>query len=252
MKPVADGVWQLNGSPATTANAYFAGGTLFDCRTRWAAGSITKELRGRGLRLIALTHAHPDHWGAAAILSARFGARVAVHRADAGIVKGHDLAGTHLAFRLGKRLWEGQACGDVAMLEDGDMVGDFRVVHAPGHSAGHVVYFRESDRIAITGDLFSTMDAWTRRWRLAEPPAHLCADPEENRRSIHMLLDLKPATVLPGHGPALRDLDRLASFVSQLGRGGASDGGERPVREPVKHRHAGQIVVDEDSRIERR
>ena len=36
-------------------------------------------------------------------------------------------------------------------LRDGDMVGDFRVIDAPGHSAGHVVLWREADRVLIVG-----------------------------------------------------------------------------------------------------
>ena len=87
----------------------------------------------------------------------------------------------------------------------------------PGHSAGHVAYFRESDRVAVTGDLFSTMDSWTRRIRIAEPPAFLSVDAEENRRSIRRLLELEPSVVLPGHGPALTDLDEVRQLAWGLG-----------------------------------
>ena len=211
---------------------FFAGGVLFDCRTRWAAGSIARQLGDRSVSLIALTHAHPDHWGSAAALSSRFGARVAVHEADAGIVAGRDAAGSHLAFRVGKRLWEGRPCTEVAVLREGDKVGDFTVVHMPGHSAGHVAYFRESDRVAVTGDLFSTMDSRTRRTRIAEPPAFLSVDAEENRRSIRRLLDLKPSVVLPGHGPALRDLDHALELVARIGLTRAHERGE-PASSPA-------------------
>lgn len=102
-------------------------------------------------------------------------------------------------------------------MREGDRIGDFTVVHMPGHSAGHVVYFRETDRVAVTGDLFSTMDSWTRRIRVAEPPPFLSVDAEQNRRSIGRLLDLKPSVVLPGHGPALRDLDEIRKLVRGAG-----------------------------------
>lgn len=220
MKPIADGVWQLDGFPAHTVNAFFVDGILFDCRTRWAAGGIARQLRGHRVSVIALTHAHPDHWGAAAELSAGFGAQVAVHSADAAIVTTGEMAGTHLAFRLGKRFMEGGAVREIVELEDGDRVGDFTVLHTPGHSAGHIVYFRESDRLAITGDLFSTMDSWSRRLRIAEPPAHLSIDAEQNRRSIQRLVELQPSLVLPGHGPALRDMSLLADFATQAAPAG--------------------------------
>jgi hydroxyacylglutathione hydrolase len=162
---------------------------------------------------LALTHAHPDHWGAAPELCAALGVPVACHDADADVVIGKVPAGKSLAFRMGKLLLERGACAEVVRLSEGDMVGDFRVVHAPGHSDGHVVYFRDYDGVAIVGDLFNTMDMWTRRVRLAEPPANLSVSTEENRRSILKLVELRPSLVLPGHGAALRDMSLLAEFA---------------------------------------
>jgi len=34
---------------------------------------------------------------------------------------------------------------------EGDEVAGFRVVHAPGHRPGEVIFFRESDGVAICG-----------------------------------------------------------------------------------------------------
>lgn len=216
MQAIAKGVWQLDGYPAHAVNSFFVDGILFDCRTRWAAANIARQMRGRRVSMIALTHAHPDHWGAAPALSARFRVPVAVHHADAAVVTGRASAGDHLAFRLGKQFLEAGACSDVLPLREGDVVGEFKVVHAPGHSAGHVVYFRESDGVAVTGDLFSTMDMWTRRRRLAEPPANLSADAAENRRSIRKLAALRPSLVLPGHGPAVKDPRVLNEFAQRF------------------------------------
>lgn len=166
--------------------------------------------------MLALTHAHPDHWGAAPALSASLGIPVACHHEDADVVTGRAAAGSGLPFRLGKLVLEGGTCANVVRLGEGDMVGDFRVVHAPGHSDGHVVYFRDSDGLAVAGDLFNTMDMWTRRVRLAEPPHNLSVDAAENRRSIRKLVDLKPSLVLLGHGPALRDMSLLAEFATLI------------------------------------
>lgn len=203
-------------------------GILFDCRTRWSARHIARQLRGRETRMVALTHAHPDHWGAAPALCAELDVPLVVHGSDADIVTGRAAAGGGLAFRMGRRFLEGGVCSNVVRLRDGDMVGDFRVVHAPGHSAGHVVYFRETDRLAVTGDLFSTMDIWTRRRRLDQPPPSLSIDAAENRRSIGRLVELEPSLVLPGHGPPLRDMSRLEDFASQIG--------VRPMAEEVASR----------------
>jgi hydroxyacylglutathione hydrolase len=166
--------------------------------------------------MLALTHAHPDHWGAAPALSDALGVPVACHEADADVLTGKALAGNGLPFRMGKLFLERGTCGDIVRLRDGDTVGDFRVVHAPGHSDGHVVYFRDSDGVAIVGDLINTMDMWTRRVRLAEPPANLSVDAEENRRSILKLVELGPSLVLPGHGAPLRDMGLLAEFAALM------------------------------------
>ena len=165
--------------------------------------------------MIALTHAHPDHWGAAPELSAGLRVPVAVHDADAGIVAGTATAGAQIAFRLGRRLLENGVCRDIIRLREGDQLGGFTVIHAPGHSAGHVVYFRESDGLAIIGDLFNTMEMWTRRRRLGEPPPNLSINAAENRRSIVKLIELRPSLILPGHGPALHDMTALATFAAR-------------------------------------
>lgn len=166
--------------------------------------------------MLALTHAHPDHWGAAPALCAALGVPVACHQADADIVIGKASAGNGLAFRMGKLFLENGTCGEVVRLREGDTVGDFRVVHAPGHSDGHVIYFRDSDGVAIVGDLINTMDMWTRRARIAEPPANLSVDVEENRRSIQKLVELGPSLVLPGHGAPLRDMKLLEEFAALM------------------------------------
>lgn len=216
MKAVAEGIWQLDGFPAHAINAFFADGVLFDCRTRWSAGHIARQLRDDRVSLIALTHAHPDHWGAAPTLSRRLGVPVAVHHADAEVVSGRARAGEHIAFELGRRFLEGGACDDVVPLQEGDQVGEFTVVHAPGHSSGHVIYFRERDRVAVAGDIVNTMELWSRRRRLGQPPPHLSVDAAENRRSIAKLVSLRPSLVLPGHGPALEDTALLVEFERSL------------------------------------
>jgi hydroxyacylglutathione hydrolase len=217
MRPEANGIWQLDGFPPHAINAYLVDDVLFDCRTRWAAGQILRELDGRPVSLLALTHAHPDHWGAAPAICACRAVPLACHEADADVVAGMGPAAQDgWMFRAAKVVWESGPCERVQRLRQGDVVGGFRVVHAPGHTGGHVIYFRESDRVAVIGDLFNTMAMWSRRQRLSEPPAHVSVDPRENRQSILRLLDLGHSLVLPGHGPPLRDMSRLEEFASTV------------------------------------
>jgi hydroxyacylglutathione hydrolase len=214
MRPVASGIWQLDGFPPHAINAFLVDDVLFDCRTRWAARQILRQLDGRTVSLLALTHAHPDHWGAALAICRHLALPLACHEADADVVAGMGpRPQKSLMFRAARVAWEGGSCAQVQRLRQGDSVAGFRVIHAPGHTRGHVIYFRQTDGVAVIGDLFNTMAMWSRRKRLSEPPAHVSVDPRENRRSILTLLELRPSLVLPGHGPPLTDMSRLEEFA---------------------------------------
>src|SRR4051794_21795004 len=88
MRKIADGLWQLQGFPRDMFNSYLAGDVLIDAGTRWAKRRILRQLRGRRLRLVALTHCHPDHKGAARAVCRHFGVPLACHEADAPAVEG--------------------------------------------------------------------------------------------------------------------------------------------------------------------
>ena len=218
VKRLADGIWQLESALPISINAYLVDDVLFDCRTRWSAGRILRQVRERPPSVLALTHAHPDHWGAAGTISDALGIPVVCHHADAAVVRGERCAGSGWHFRLGRAFLEGRPCPAVVGVEEGDRVGEFEVVHAPGHSDGHVVYFRERDGVAVVGDVVNTGSGWGRGpARPGTPPAHLSVDVEENRRSISRLRSLRPRLLLPGHGPAVagaRAVDDLLAAVA--------------------------------------
>jgi hydroxyacylglutathione hydrolase len=79
-----------------------------------------------------------------------------------------------------------------------------------------VIFFRDSDRMAICGDVIRNMSYATGRPMLAEPPTIFTYDPAENRRSIGKLAALEPSLILPGHGPAVTDLAAFGRFVATL------------------------------------
>ncbi len=94
----------------------------------------------------------------------------------------------------------------------------FLVLETPGHSAGHVSYWRESDRALIVGDVLTNINVMTGRTGLHEPLAAFTPDPARNRDSARRLAELRPRLACFGHGPPLRDPGRLADFVAQLPR----------------------------------
>jgi hydroxyacylglutathione hydrolase len=217
MREVAEGVWQLAGFPRDMFNVYLLGDVLVDAATRWARRRIVRQLQDRPLRMVALTHCHPDHQGAASGLCRRFGVPLACHEADVPATEGRaPMQPDNRMLRLGCWFWAGRAHPVGRVLRDGDEVAGFRVVHAPGHTAGHVLFFRAADRVVIAGDVLANIHFLTGEPGLRQPPPFFCADPAQNRRSIHILAGLQPAVVCFGHGPPLRHGPTLQRFAERL------------------------------------
>jgi len=220
MKHLAPGVWRLKELPAPTINVYLAGDVLIDAGRRWDRRRIFAEIDGREISMLALTHAHPDHQGVAKDVCESRDIPLACHAADVEAMEGRrtmqEAAPGNPYNRLIKRIWQGPPCRVDRVLDEGDEVAGFRVLHAPGHARGEVIFFRESDRVAICGDVIRNMSYATGRPMIAEPPEIFTYDPAENRRSIRRLAELKPSLILPGHGPAVTDMAAFERFVAHL------------------------------------
>lgn len=220
MRNLAPDVWRLKQLPAPMVNVYLAGDVLIDAGTRWDRRRIFSELQGREISIVALTHVHPDHQGVAKDVCEARGVPLACHADDVDAMEGRrpvqEAGADNLLNRAIKRFWQGPPHEVGRVLSEGDVVAGFRVVHAPGHARGEVIYFRDSDRVAICGDVIRNVSYATGLPGIKEPPEVFTYDPAENRRSIRKLADLKPSLVLPGHGPAVSDMAAFESFVAQL------------------------------------
>jgi hydroxyacylglutathione hydrolase len=218
LKYLAPGVWRLQEAPRPLINVYLAEDVLIDAGRRSDRRRIFKELEGRQLSELALTHVHPDHQGCAKAVCEAFQVPLACHEDDVDAMEGRRSvsATAKPAAKLFARLWQGPPRKVDRVLREGDEVAGFRVVHAPGHAPGEVIFFRDSDRVAICGDVIRNITYVTLRSRLAEPPGDLTPDPAENRRSIRKLAELEPSLILPGHGPAVTDMAAFERFVSSL------------------------------------
>jgi glyoxylase-like metal-dependent hydrolase (beta-lactamase superfamily II) len=221
MKRVAEDVWQLGGAfPPNAINIYVIGDVLIDAGTRHAGRRILRELKGRTLSAHALTHAHPDHQGASHEVCTKLGLAYWVPSGDADAAEDPSLIGqrqpANAIAQFFARTMTGPGHPVDRRLHEGDEVAGFKVVDAPGHSAGHVVYWRESDRVLIVGDVLTNMDTMTGIPGLQEPKAFLTPDPARNRESIRALRGLEPTLVLFGHGAPLRDTARFERFVSSV------------------------------------
>jgi hydroxyacylglutathione hydrolase len=218
MKEVAPGVLRLDEFPRPLINVYLVGDVLIDAGRRWDRRRILKQTEGRKLSLLALTHVHPDHQGAAKTICEARGIPLACHEADVDAMEGRrDVAASaNLVAKLFARLWQGPPHEVSQAFKEGDEIAGFRVVHAPGHAPGEVIFFRDADRVAICGDVIRNITYVALRTKLTEPPDELTPDPVENRRSIGKLAALDPSVILPGHGPAVTDMDAFHRFAAQF------------------------------------
>lgn len=220
MKYLAPGVWRLKEFPAPSINVYLAGDVLIDAGRRWDRRRIFAELEGVEISMLALTHVHPDHQGVAKDVCEARGVPLACHEDDVEAMEGsgptQEAAESNLFNRVIRAIWEGPPHKVDRVLREGDEVAGFRVVHAPGHARGEVIFFRDSDRVAICGDVIRNMSYATGLPGIKQPPDGFTYDPDENRRSIRKLADLNPSLILPGHGPAVSDIAAFERFVGAL------------------------------------
>jgi len=218
LKYLAPGVWRLKELPRPLINVYLAEDVLIDAGRRWDKGRIFAELERREISEVALTHVHPDHQGCAKAVCETRGVPLACHADDVDAMEGRRpvAASPKPTAQLFGKLWTGPPHKVDRVLQEGDEVAGFRVVHAPGHAPGEVIFFRDSDRVAICGDVIRNITYVSLRTKLAEPPRDLTPDPAENRRSIRKLAGLNPSLILPGHGPAVTDMGAFERFASSL------------------------------------
>ena len=220
MKYLAPGVWRLKELPAPTINVYLAEDVLIDAGRRWDRRRIFAELEGREISLLALTHAHPDHQGVAKDVCEARGIPLACHADDVEAMEGkrpmQEAAASNPINQVIRAIWQGLPYKVDRVLREGDEVAGFRIVHAPGHSRGEVIFFREHDRVAICGDVIRNLSYATALPGIKEPPTIFTYDAAENRRSIRMLAELNPNLILPGHGPEVTDMAAFERFVEKL------------------------------------
>lgn len=183
--------------PGPSANVIRAGRVLVDTGSGSPASIARLRAFAAGAEQVALTHFHADHSGGAAAL----GLPVAAHEAEA------DTSDP----RSGDP-WLGFAIPPYRVdraLRDGDTIGDLVVVHTPGQTPGHVAYWHEPTRTAITGDLMQRGDvAWV-------PFGGPWADGALERmvESVRTIAALRPARCLSGHGPPVEDVPAAVDFT---------------------------------------
>ncbi|HVM55039.1 MAG TPA: MBL fold metallo-hydrolase [Acidimicrobiales bacterium] len=192
-------------------------------------------LRVADVERVVVTHAHPDHYGAAGWVISQSGGRIVCGRAEIAKLESRfdrpgyqDLLGV-LGIPDDIRAGFGDLYGGIRALvhdipgesldpvDDGDclVVGGTPVVAhvTPGHATGHLSLWDDASRTLFSGDHLLP--------RITPNPVLEPDDSDLGRRrslveyldSLDRFVALDPEVVLPGHGPAFTDLPALVTGV---------------------------------------
>jgi hydroxyacylglutathione hydrolase len=216
VKQLAQDLWHLKGRPPNIMNVYLMGDVLIDAATRRSGRRILRQVEGRPVKAHALTHAHPDHNGASKKVCETLGIPLWCGEADVPLQLQEVPFVDHPMAKVSKALFGGPVQPVDRTLAEGDEVAGFEVLHVPGHSPGHLAYWRESDRSLILGDVLFGLHPATGVPGLHLPPDPFTPDQAQNRESARRLAALEPALVCFGHGPPLRDTRKFTDFVAGL------------------------------------
>lgn len=215
---------------------------LIDAGLPFAAKEIKRVAESRfGVnskpQAILLTHGHFDHVGGLVDLVKEWGVPVYAHELEFPYLTGQEsypepdgtVEGGLLAkisplypvepIQLGNTLHPLPKDGQVPGLDQ------WRWLHTPGHSPGHVSFFRAKDRMLISGDAFITVrqdsfyNVLMQTPEVNGPPRYLTTDWNEAWRSVEKLFLLNPQIVVPGHGVALQGIplkEQLKKLVDEF------------------------------------
>ena len=200
---------------------------LVDAGLRGFARSITDAAAAfTGSRsapaAIVLTHGHFDHIGTLDDLLEQWDVPVYAHRLERPYLNGESpypppdpLVGRGSMALLSRLYPRGPI--DISrhlqiLPEDGSIpaMPGWRYVFTPGHTAGHISLFRESDRTLISGDAVITVKQESltavaaQRPEMHGPPAYFTQDWVAAAASVRSLAALEPEVLAAGHGIVVR------------------------------------------------
>ncbi len=227
---VAPGVW---GRKDVMVNFYMIQDlvndqwVLIDTGLTWSEPKIKEMaayLFGEGSipKAIILTHGHFDHTGTVAKLAEEWSVPVYAHSLETPYLTGQSdypppdptvgggLMAT-IAFLYPKspiNIWKYLKVlpcdGTIPVLPE------WKYIHTPGHTAGHISLFRESDAVLVAGDAFVTtkqeslFSVMLQSKIISGPPKYFTSDWEAAKRSVDELINLHPKTAATGHGMPMR------------------------------------------------
>jgi glyoxylase-like metal-dependent hydrolase (beta-lactamase superfamily II) len=181
---------------------------------------------------ILLTHDHPDHAGSALELASIWDCPVYIHHNELPLATITDLSTVKKyanpldrwiilpLLRIMPQRWvestlSKSSLKDVVRVFDPEAavpgLQDWECISTPGHTPGHVAFFRKSDRVLITGDAIVTVDLnsfwgfllWSFRinkQRVSDPPWYSTWNSRTAKESVAAITRLEPRVLASGHG----------------------------------------------------
>ncbi|MDP9236005.1 MAG: MBL fold metallo-hydrolase [Chloroflexota bacterium] len=221
MYAIAPGILVLEG--LKTGRSYLVEGEDGIALVDTSSADVSKRIVGaieeaghrtEDLRTIVATHYHSDHTGNVAALIEHSGAQLCVHADDAPYVDGRlPWMAARPPFQILDQFGPKPFSLKVdRVLHDGDVLpfaGGARVLHAPGHTPGHIALYSKERRVLFAGDALMNIAG------LRLPLSMSSHDMAAARASVHRLAELEFDIALPGHGAPIigRASEKIAEWA---------------------------------------
>jgi glyoxylase-like metal-dependent hydrolase (beta-lactamase superfamily II) len=207
---IRQGLWQILFHQPAPTNCWLLGEsdglTLIDAGRVWCGPLILDSVAaiGHPLKRSIITHAHPDHAGAAAELAKKTGAVVVAHEKDTEFldgtrsisqVRGYWLCRAVLGAAKLIGALDTPPVERIQQVKDGENIARLKVIHTPGHTPGSISLWDAQEKSLFCGDnLHFRMGAL----RIGFP--FFTLDSATQKSSLRRYLDLDANTLLAGHG----------------------------------------------------
>jgi len=213
---------------------------LVDTGLKWSVSKIKEMsayLFGEGSKPVAiiLTHGHFDHIGSVSTLAEEWDVPVYAHHLEIPYLTGQSnypppdptVGGGLMAtmaflypntpINIWKHVKVLPPNGNIPILSE------WKYIHTPGHSPGHISLFRESDAVLIAGDAFVTteqeslMSVMFQTRKISGPPKYFTCDWDDAKTSVDELVKLNPKTAATGHGQPMRgkELQKALQYLEE-------------------------------------
>lgn len=228
--PVAPGVWGLKDvfvNIYMILNHFDGNWVLVDTGLKWSSSKIKKMARqifGDDAKpsAIILTHGHFDHVGALYQLAVEWNVPVFAHYLEIPYITGKSsypptdptVGGGLMSYMAWTYPTAPINIHNYANIlpENGRVPGlpEWKYIHTPGHSPGHISLFRESDGVLVAGDAFVTTNAESlfsvllQTKKISGPPKYITYDWALAKESVKSLMRLEPEVVATGHGRPMK------------------------------------------------